>query len=465
MGGLPPFSLFLSLVIPFNMQNFFLRTFRLQPKEGMLVFAFGFLLFGNSLARQVSNIVSVSGFLNVEGANAMLLVLIVDYSLVLLVGALQSLIIDRFNRVRMMAYVSLGFAVVFIGLRVMFWVQVPEWLNYSAMYLIAEQQFVLFPLVFWVLANDVFTFAQTTRLFPLIASWSFIGKLVGIAIAGISPALFSSLHLANEDVLLFNALIYVAAFLLVTTSLSKFSLHEFVKRSESLKETLSEGWQFLSEILSFRYLMLAILALAVADTIIEFRFWVVTEAAFPSYIAYQNFYSIYRLVVTLAAFAVQTLVTSRLTKNVQLKNVLLIFPFVAFLASGSMILVAALFTVVGGMFMVKLTRETVDDSARKSFQALVPEERRGRVSTFIDSYLASGGTILAALITGAIVLVGQWTGKDLHLIYLSVALIAGGVAIWATFKLRSVYEKSLLNWRLRRRQRATDSMIKKLQDL
>src|SRR5258706_3102853 len=447
------------------MQNFLQRVFKLQPKEGALLFAFGFLLFGNSLARQVSNIVSVSGVLDVEGANAMLVVLIVDYTLILIVGALKSLIIDRFNRVRMMAIVSLGFAAIFVLLRVMFWVHAPEWLNYSAMYLVAEQQFVLFPLIFWVLANDVFSFAQTKRLFPLIASWSFVGKLAGIAVAGISPVLFGWLKFADEDILLFNAFIYLISFILVLTTLRTVNLRDFSKQSESLKETLSEGWEVVRDVMSFRYLMVGILALAVADTIIEFRFWVVTQAAFPGHLQYQSFYSIYRLVVTLAALAVQSLVTSRLTNNVQLKNVLLIFPFLALFATGSMLVSSVLFVAVGGMFFVKLTRETVDDSSRKSFQALVPEERRGRVSTFMDSYLASVGTILAALVTGLIVLIGQWSGKDLNLVYVAVALFASLVAIWATFRMRSVYEKSLLNWRLKRRQRVTDTMIKKLEDL
>ncbi|HXD11544.1 MAG TPA: hypothetical protein VN653_15880, partial [Anaerolineales bacterium] len=61
------------------MQKFLQSTFKLQPKEVMLVVTFGFLIFGNSLARQVSNIVSVSGVLDVEGPNALLVVLIIDY--------------------------------------------------------------------------------------------------------------------------------------------------------------------------------------------------------------------------------------------------------------------------------------------------------------------------------------------------------------------------------------------------
>ncbi len=448
------------------MQKFLQSTFKLQPNEVMLVVTFGFLIFGNSLARQVSNIVSVSGVLDVEGPNALLVVLIIDYTLVFIVSAFQSLFVDRFNRVYMIAIVSIGFALAFILLRAMFWMHAPEWLNYSAIYLVAEQQFVLFPLIFWVLANDVFTFAQAKRLFPLIASLSFIGKLAGIALAGISPILFTALKLVGEDILLFNALIYIISSVLILTTLTKINLRDFTKRSESLRETLSEGFEFVRDVLSFRYLMIAILFLAVADTIIEFRFWVATASAFPDHLAYQNFYSLYRLVVTLVAFGIQSLVTSRLTNNIQVKNVLLIFPFVAFLASGSMLLFASLVAAtVGGMFLVKLTRETVDESSRKSFQALVPEERRGRVSTFMDSYLTSAGTILGAVLTGIIVLIGQWSGKDLGLVYLAIAFSASIAAIWATFSMRSVYEKSLLNWRLKRRQRMTDSMMKKLADL
>jgi len=448
------------------MQKFLQSTFKLKPNEVMLVVTFGFLIFGNSLARQVSNIVSVSGVLDVEGPNALLVVLIIDYALVFIVSAFQSLFVDRFNRVRMIAFVSFGFALAFILLRAMFWIRAPEWLNYSAIYLVAEQQFVLFPLIFWVLANDVFTFAQTKRLFPLIASLSFIGKLAGIALAGFSPIVFRALKLVGEDILLFNALIYIISSVLILTTLTKINLRDFTKRSESLRETLSEGFEFVRDVLSFRYLMIAILFLAVADTIIEFRFWVITESAFPDQLAYQNFYSLYRLMVTLVAFGIQSLVTSRLTNNIQVKNVLLIFPFVAFFASGSMLLLASLVgATVGGMFMVKLARETVDDSSRKSFQALVPEERRGRVSTFMDSYLTSVGTIVGAVLTGIIVLIGQRSGKDLSLVYLAIAFFASIVAIWATFSMRSVYEKSLLNWRLKRRQRMSDSIIKKLADL
>jgi len=444
------------------MEKFVQRVFRMQPREAGLVFVLGFLLFGNSLARQVSGIVAVSGFLDTSSVNSMLLVMGIDYTLVLLVGGLQSLIVDRYNRVKLMAGISLAFALVFIALRVLFAIGSPGWLNYSAMYLIAEQQLVLFPMIFWVLANDIFNFSQAQRLFPIVASWSFVGKLVGIGIAWVTPNLFASLGIRPEEILLFNALIYVVGFLLVIAGLRQVRVRPTVQQAESVKETLTEGWDFMRGVDSFRYLMFAIIALAVADTIIEFRFLVVTDAIFGGGAAYEQFYSLYRLAATLLGFVVQTFVTARLLKRIQVKNIFLIFPLVILLGAGGALASAGLWAAVAAMLSVKLVRETVDDSGRKSIQSLVPEERRGRVSTFLDNYLPASGTILACLVTGAIVGIGLWLGRDLHLVYLAVAFLCGAFALWAILHMGKVYESSLLNWRLKRRQRASDTFIKKL---
>lgn len=447
------------------MSKFFLRIFKLQPGEGMLVFVLGFLLFGNSLARQVSGIVAVSGFLNSSDVNQILLVMLVDYTLILIVSSMQSLIVDRFNRIRLMGAISLIFGLVFIGLRVMFSVNDLSWLNYSAMYVVAEQQLILFPITFWVLANDIFSFSQVMRLLPLIASWGFIGKLVGIGVAGISPTVFASIGAKNEDILLFNAFIYVVGYLLIVFGLRKVTLRPTVQKTETMRESLSEGWGFVRDVQVFRYLMIAILALAVADTIIEFRFLVVTDTIFVGQERYQQFFSLYRLIASLGAFMVQTFLTGRLIKSMQLKNVFFFFPLVAILASGGMLFSAGLIAAFMGMLTVKLTRESVDDSARKSFQSLVPEERRGRVSTFNDSYLPALGTILACILTGLIVWAGLKTNTDLHYLYMSLAFIAAAIAIWATVRMSATYDSSLLNWRLKRRQRVSNSLVRKLDDL
>jgi AAA family ATP:ADP antiporter len=440
------------------MGNFVTRILRLRPEEASTVLILGFILLANAVARQISGIVAVSGFLADGGVNQFLLVLGIDYAIILLSGGIQSLIVDRFDRIKLMSALTFGFGIVFVVLRLMFSFKVPGSMLYAVLYIVAEQQFVFFPLFFWVLANDIFDAAQARRIFPFIASFSFIGTLIGTLITYTSPTIFKSLGIPNEDVLVINALIYLITYIGIVFGLGKIKLRKTVQKPETVRDTLTEGYGFVKEVMSFRYLMLAIVALAVVDTIIEFRFYVITHGAFPSMDAYTRFFSAYRFGATLISFALQSLLTSRLIEKIGLKNSLLFFPIVAFAGTLSMIALPlalpGLITAIASQVFIKLTRETIDDSSRKSVQSLVPEERRGRVSLFMDSYLTSIGTIIGCILAGIAVI----TGLVLHVsiffyAYLAVALIAAALAITFTVLMRRVYESSLLNWRLKRRQR------------
>jgi AAA family ATP:ADP antiporter len=441
------------------MKDILNRVFHLHPGELGLVLVLGFLLLSNSMAQQVSGIVAVSGFLNEGGVNQILIVWIVDMLLIVLTTGLQSLIIDRFDRITLMRWLIFGLALVFTVLRLAFTFQV-GWLNHALLYLVSEQQWLFFPLVFWVLANDVFDMAQSKRLFPLIASWAFVGRLLGIGIAAVSPNLFSRLDIKAEEILSLNILVYMLAYLL-SASLHNVKLRETSQKQETVQETLSEGWAFVREVASFRYLILAIVALIVCDTILEFRFLVVSDAAFATLASYQTFYSLYRFGFTLASFAVQSLLASRIIARVNLKNAFLIWPFAALFGALWMVVLPGIISAVGGTVLQRLPQYTVDQSARKSFQALVPEERRGRVSVFMDSYLFAVGTIIGCLITGAIVFVGLQLNRSASFyVYLAVAALAAALAIWAIFKMRTVYDSSLFNWRLKRRQRRSSVLDK-----
>nr|MBN1230038.1 hypothetical protein [Anaerolineae bacterium] len=444
------------------MTGFVNKLFRLRPGEAGLFFTLGILLLANSLARQTAGIVAISGFLDDGGVNQFLIVLAIDYLIVLLMGGLQSLIIDKFDRIKLVTGLSFGFALVFVVLRLLFTFRVPGWLNYAIMYIVAEQQLIFFPLFFWVLANDVFDMAQAKRLFPVIASWSFVGKLLGIGVSYISPGLFERLSIPAEEILIFNVLIYLLAYGVAILGLRHVKIRQTVQKVETIQETLSEGWGFIKEVLSFRNLMIAIVALAIADTIIEFRFLVVTDAAFTSAASYQQFYSLYRLGATLLAFFVQMAFTSRIIDKIGLKNSFFFFPVIILMGTGSMIAFPGLITAIGTMILTKLARETVDESARKSFEALVPEERRGRVSVFMGSYLPAVGTILGCVLAGIVVfLLAGWIGENSFYIYLGIVVLAGIAALWAIFNMRKTYDSSLFNWRIKRRQRGS-SVIDKL---
>jgi hypothetical protein len=439
------------------------QLFRLQPGEVSLVFVLGFAIMANALAMQIAGIVSVSGFLSSGGVNSILIVLFVDYTFILITGALQSLVIDKFTRKSLVLWTTLIFALLFVILRLMFLFEAPDWLNYSLMYLLAEQQFILFPLVFWVLANDIFDFSQAKRLFPVISGWNFAGKLIGIGIAAISPLLFTKFEIKLEEILTINTFVYLLTFMVLWRGLRKIEVRKTITQTETLKKTLREGWEFMSNVPSFRFMMYTIIALAVADTIIEFRFLVVTDSVFQDQNSYQTFFSIYRLGITMLSLVLQAFVTGVLIKNMELKNTFIIFPVIAFVGAIAMILLPGINIAVAVMASVKLIRDTVNDSSRKSFQGLVPEERRGRVSTLMESYLPSIGTMLACVAGYAIVYIGNVLGIDVLFWYMLVAAVGGAFALGTVLKMRSVYDSSMYNWRLKRRERkASAALLDKL---
>ena len=413
------------------------------------------LLFANSFARQVAGIVAISGVFSGGGANEYLVVLLIDYLIILFTSGLQSLIVDRVNRVNLTKWILAGFAASFLILRILFLMGVPDGLLYSVMYILAEQQLIFFPLVFWVLANDVFDMAQAKKVFPVISGWGFMGTILGVSAAAFSPILLGFLHLPAEEVLTFNVVIYLLAFGIISFGMGHIRLKPRAQAYETVRETLTEGWGFIREVLSFRYLSLAILILALCDTIIEYRFLGVMKINFPTQGAYQSSFSLFRLGVTVLSFLVQALLTARIMERIQLKNTFFFFPVIVL--GGALVMIASpgLIAALGVMGILKLNRETVDASARKAFQGLVPAERRGRVSTFMDSYLPAVGTIAACLLLlgiNELAYARQMTAYT-YLLYLSITAVGGAVCIWLTARLRKVYEMSLLNWRLKRRQR------------
>ncbi len=427
---------------------------RIQPAERGLVYALGFILLASALAGEISGIVSVSNFLEASGVNGILIVWIIDMAVMLVMTALQSLFVDRFSRITIMRTMTLGFVGAFVILRILFTFSAPPAITYGFLYLLSTQQLLIFPIFFWLLANDLFDMVQTKRLFPLIAATSFMGSLLGIGFSTVQPAFFARAGVPDTEVFTFNVLLYLAIYVVLETGFKKVKLRETVQKIETVRETLTEGWEFVREVESFRYLMLALAALAICDVIVEFRFLAILETAFVTAEAYQRFYSLYRLGFVVLAFLLQTFVTGTIIDKLSLKQIFFVYPAAALAGLLGMLGVPGLATGVGGLLLEKLSAYAIDEPARKSFQALVPEERRGRVSIFMDSYLYAGGSIVGALLLLAIIGIGNWLAwSGYHYLYLGLGVVAAIFALWSVFQMRRVYDKSLFNWRIKRRQR------------
>ncbi|MFM8320727.1 MAG: hypothetical protein ACKOC5_07405 [Chloroflexota bacterium] len=325
------------------------RVLRLRPGEAGTVLTMGLVLIINFLAQQISEITAISNFLSNVGGNWILLVWIVDSVVILVSMGLQSLIIDRFNRIRLMRIMILVFGLFFLLVRGLFYIGAPDWLCFGLWYLLATQQLVFFPVIFWILANDMFDMAQATRLVPLITSLGFVGRLLGIGVSLAVPPLMSRYALFKPEGLLYvSAVLYLLALLSFSIATRSTRLRQTTVPHETVKETLSEGRDFVREVPAFRYLAIGAMALLACDVFIEFRFLVASGQAYPDPGSYQTFYALYRLALTVLAMLIQGLLTSRIITSITLKNTFMVKPVATFLGSLLMLFSAGLFGAVGG---------------------------------------------------------------------------------------------------------------------
>ncbi|NWF70983.1 MAG: hypothetical protein HXY40_18005 [Chloroflexi bacterium] len=442
--------------------NLLKRVLNLQSGEAGLVLLMGLLLFGNSFALEVSEVVATSGFLSQVDVSNILIVWIIGMLLIIVSAGLQSLVVDRFNRVHLMRWVCLIVAGAYITLRLLFAVGAPEWLSFSLLFLLSDQQWLFFPLIFWVLANDRFQMAQGTRIFPLLIGFGFFGQVAGILMATFAPELLKSQALTSIELLSLNAGIFILLYIIVVFGLRDGSAAApgAQHKGESIRHTISEGWEFVKNVDSFRYMSMAYLGLAIVITVIRYNFLSVTSSAVPD-ADFQRFYGLYRLILTGSSILMTVFITSRLIKAIGLKNAFLLTPLSMTLIVAAALVSSLLLLTTGGMIFAWVMYYTIDQTTRKTFQALVPEERRGRVSMFIDSYVPASGVIMAAVLVGATVIFGSLFGWAITpIIYLIIGLVAAGFTLWATLRLRATYDSSLLNPRMKRRARRSEVLDK-----
>jgi ATP/ADP translocase len=276
-------------------------------------------MLGNSLAQKVAEIASISSFLNNVGVAQFLVVLIISSVISIGITGVQSLLIDRFNRLQIISGITIFLGLSFTILRLLFLMGTPGWLNYSLFYLLSDQQFTSFPLIFWVFANDIFEMSEAKQVFPIITSFSFWGSLTGIGIAAISPRILNYFGIPLEEVLTLNAIIYLILFILIRLGLRKVSLHKKTIRLESLKDSVSEGWEFIQQVPAFRYLAISGLAIIICENILDFHFFAISESFFQDAGSYQTFLGIFTLVRVVAYLAIQTFIVQKLMNNFSLK--------------------------------------------------------------------------------------------------------------------------------------------------
>jgi len=429
--------------------------------EWGLLIAFFILIALNTAALEGADVVATSEYLERPGPANIPLLWIADMVVILLSSLLYSLVADRFPRLTLLRGLMAGFGLTLLLLRLLIAYGLPDTISHTLLYVLVDQQLILFPLAFWALANDSYNVAASKRLFPLISAGGLIGNVAGNWFAGQSAALFVRRGLSNDDLLIACTLIFFAA-LGVLIFAFRSSLPPRIGGGRGgakldLRETWEVGVGFVRNVPLFRYLALVLFFNEIVMTVVEFHFLAQTTESLADPLRFQAFYGGLKALLTIVSLVAQFFLAGRLLEKIGLKNAFFALP--ATLVAGS--IAAAVrhdfASAVGVRFGARVVLDALDGPSRKSVQGLVPDARRGRVSTFLDSYIYATGTIAGCLLLGLLILLGRGgvIGRvAVVVLYESLAAAMAAVTLFFAFRLRAVYEDSLWNpWLARRKRR------------
>jgi AAA family ATP:ADP antiporter len=408
----------------------------------------------NTTVLQIANVVSTTGFIRQVGIEQVPTLWIIDMIITLVATGAYSLVVDRLPRATLMGGLLLSMALVYLGLQAMFAGAAPAWLTYPLLYLISDQQFVLFPLAFWALANDLYSTSEAKRIFPIITTGTVAGSLFGNAL---TVALASQ---ATSTLLTLAAALLVIGLIVLWVAVRRQTIRARHARISGIatREMLATALEFVKSVGSFRYMTAAMLLASISLTILEYHFLAELDKfalqGSDAGTQFQSIYGAYRLVFFLAIWAFQWAVSGRLLSRIKLQDTFLLLPVTLTMAASVALAVPGFWGGAIPRFAARLIQRSWEDPARKIFQGLIPDEKRGRISAFMDSYIYAIATIIGCIILIGGLLLEQTLPEALVMtLTLATAGLAGLISFIAVLKMRQVFEESLLNWRFARSRR------------
>lgn len=407
-----------------------------------LVFFAGFLAEVVAAAQTLAN----------AGPTAMLWVFPLGGVGLIALALLQFRFIDAKARLPVLRGAALGYAAAMVVAIVLLLLGVAPVFASVLSWLMADQMNFLLPLLVWSLAADEFNVAEGRKIFGWIVVWSYLGQVLGLGVSTATAPLFEALGLPLPWLLWLVPALLVFVGLWLPRKMVGSAAATGLARPEDMSTSLRSAWEFVSGVPVWRQLLIGSVLVFVAGNMVFIGFLTATEEIFAGNAAQlQLLYGGVSLVAFAACWAIQALWAERLLESWGIPRVLLVLPIAA-LAAGLLLALGA----TGGWLVVLalslmtwlIPRWSIDENARRAALALVPDERRTRVSFIVDLGPVAIGLILA----GPAAAVGVLTG-NVALVGVVAAVLAAVGLPWY-LKVRSGWDDSLLNWRLRRRKKS-----------
>lgn len=435
------------------------KIFQLKVAEWKKVLPLLLLLAIDAVVGQFAEVVATSGFIDQLGIKELPWMWMGSMVISVAATTVFALVVDQSKRVNLMSWVLGGFMGAYGTVALLLGLHAPDLAIYPLLYIITEVQYIVFPLALWALAGDLFGLADSRRMFPVIAAGGAVGNILGNALAATLAVLFAPTGGGTVGTMGATTLLYGLSLLLIRLTLARTPVRarNTAKSTVNLKEDLHVWSDFFKNVPLFRNLALTIFLAGLGFTLLEFYFLRAVDARFSGQPSdFQTFYSLYKILLYSLLWLVQGVLSGILVKHTELKRSFTALPLTLGLSLLVMVAFPAFVVVVVGQFIARVVQWGWDHPSRSVVLNLVPDERRGRISSFINSFVYAASTLLGSatiLIFLALEhygLVGSAFATRLPLL---LALFAALAAVWFSVKLRDSYEKSLLNWRLSRSKR------------
>lgn len=402
------------------------------------------------LAGLLTDLVGATQIVTLAGPSALSLIVPISGLAMAATVLFQYGLLDRLPRLRALRLVGGGYALALIltvGLLLAGWAPV---LTTAATWLLADQLSLVLPVLLWAIAGDCFNTAEAGRTYSWMLMWGYGGQILGIAVAVAAPALFGHWQVPLPALLLVDPLACAVAALWVPRALRSAPVHPGSRTAANPVVALRGALDFSARVPVWREILMMATLVAAAGATASVGFTVSAGAAIGGDAGQLQTYLGTANLVTLALCGLyQLTLAGSVNSRFGVAAQLMVLPATTVIAGLMLTLgteLDSLWVLAFGIVLIGVPEWTVDDTARHGALSVVPDQLRARLSLTMDF----GRFAVAQVVGGLLALIASLTHNYWLTGLFAAALAAAGLR--RARRVRSGWDDSLLNWRLRRRK-------------
>jgi ATP/ADP translocase/HEAT repeat protein/CRP-like cAMP-binding protein len=385
----------------------------------LLMFAYSFLAM---TAHNIVKPVFKSKFIDHLGADNLPYVLLASSLLIGILMHAYSVAARRLPRRHVVPLTQAGLIVLLL----VFWLLLrtgATWVTVG-LYFFGQIFGILLISQFWTLANDVYDPRQAKRLFGLIGGGACLGGALGNSITA-----FTIEELGSNTLLLVSAATLGICVAIVVRIIRRTSMEHHADFEEDAGVGSREALRLLTQSRQLRVLA-AMVALAVMGAaVVDQQLSMAAEAMRVDEESIASLLASVGAFLSIAGFAVQVGLTSRIHRSWGITAALLLLP-IGLGASGTLVLLTGALWAIGGARVLDGTlRYSLDKTTREVLFLPVPAGLRFRAKPFIDVTMEKFGKGFAAVLI--LLLIRPWgLGLDWRrLSYASLVITAVWIVV------------------------------------